>query len=151
MKNTKAILAGALMVPVLALTGGIAYASAATPSHPAPARATVTATAQHPLGQAHIGWCDWRYTGYRGDWHGYGCHPQAAHQHRTHRHHGYQHRYGYQHRSGYRTWGNKGYGYQGTGYQGTGYQGTGYQGTGYQGTGYQGGWGHGSGCCRNGW
>ncbi len=137
MKNTKAILAGTLMAPVLALTGGIAYASTATPSHPAPARATVTATAQHPIGQDRLGWCDWRYTGHWGDRRDHGNLAQPAHQHRAARHHGYQHR------AGYRTLGNQGYrGNQSSGYQG----GWGY---GYQGTGHQGSWGRG-GCCRHG-
>ena len=149
MKNTKAILAGTLMAPVLALTGGIAYASAATPSHPAPARATVTATAQHPIGQDRFGWCDWRYTGHWGDWRGHGYQAQPAHEHRAARHHGYQHR------AGYRTWGNQGHGYRGN--QSSGYQGG--WGYGYQGNGYQSGWGRrsgshwgsGGGCCRHGW
>lgn len=135
MKNTKAILAGALIAPALALTGGIAYASTTTPSHPAPARATVTATAQHPIGQARLGWCDWR---------SHGHHAQPAQQHRAGRHHSYRHN-GYQHRGSY---GNRASqrGYSG----GQSNQAYSYQGNGYQGNGGS-HWANGGGCCRHGW
>jgi hypothetical protein len=43
MRNNKAIVARALMVPALALTGGVAYAST-TGSHPTPAQPAVTTT-----------------------------------------------------------------------------------------------------------
>ena len=138
MKNTKAIITAALAAPVLALTGGLAYASTTTPSHPAAARATITATTHPPAGQDRPGWCDWRYTGHRGDWHNYGHQAKTTHQnghHATHRHHGYRHHYGYQHRSGHGgTWSNQGYRYQGG-----------------WGTGNGSHWGNGSGCCRQGW
>jgi hypothetical protein len=132
MRNIKSILIGAVTVPVLALSGGLAYASTTTTSQPAPARAAATATVQHPTGQARYGRCDWRYTGYWCNRHGhsYGLHRQPAHQ-RSHRHPGYRHHYGHQHRDGYGNWGNQNYGYQGNGYQS--------------------GWGNGGGCCRHGW
>jgi hypothetical protein len=140
MKNIKGILIGAVTVPVLVLTGGLAYASTATPSHPAPARAVATVTARHPVGQMRLNWYDWRYTGHWCNRHGhsYGLQRQPAHQ-RSHRHPGYRHHHGYQHR-GYRNWANQGY--QGGGYQG----GWGNSGSGKHGS----GWGNG-GCCRHGW
>ena len=149
MKNTKAVITAALAAPLLALTGGIAYAS--TTSHPAPARTVVTATAQHPTGQDRLGWCDWRYTGHWCDRRDHGHQAQAAHQHHAGRHHNYRHHYGYQHR-GDRTWSNQSHGYQGYGYQGGwgyGYQGTGHQG--HWGTGSGSHWSNGGGCCRHGW
>ena len=132
MKNTKAILAGTLMAPVLALTGGIAYASTTTPSHPATARAAVTASTAHPVGQMRLNWCDWRYTGYWGDRHNYGHQAKTTHQrnhHVAYQQHGYRHHQ----RSAGRTWGNQGYGYQG----GWGSSGGSHRGDG--------------GCCRHGW
>jgi hypothetical protein len=144
MKNIKKILIGAVTVPVLALTGGLAYASTTTGGHPAQAQLTATATthnhAQHPAGPAHIGWCDWRSSGHWCTWHGhgYGHQPQPAHQrshqHPAYRHHSYRHNHGYQ---GYRTWGHQGG--QGHGYQGSWANG---------GSGNYGGWGHGSGSHR---
>lgn len=152
MNKIKTIIIGALTAPLLALGGGLAYAST-TPSHPAQARATVTATAQHPAGQMRLNWCDWRYSGYWNNWHGhghgYGHQPQPAHQrsHHTYRHHhGYRHNHGYQHRGGYSTGGNQGYGYQGNWGNGGSRN-------------YPSGWGHGGGShqgnrgggCGHGW
>jgi len=142
MKNIKKILIGAVTVPVLALTGGLAYASTTTGSHPAQAPPTATATthnhAQHPGGPARIGWCDWRYSGHWCTWHGHGYDHQPAHQrshqHPGYRHHSYRHNHGYQ---GYGTWGDQGG--QGDGYQGS---------WGNGGSGNYGGWGHGSGSHR---
>ncbi len=74
MRNKKAIVAGALMAPALALTGGIAYASG-TGNHPAPARPAVTtvqAHGQHPTGQARHDRCDWRCGDHWGDRRGHG-------------------------------------------------------------------------------
>jgi hypothetical protein len=147
MKSTKAIITAALAAPLLALGGGLAYASTTTPSHPAPARTAVTSVA-HPhsqpgFAQGRHDWCDWRYSGHWCGWrgHGYGHLPQATRQHRADRHH-----YGYRHHNGYRghgSWGyqsNQGYGYQGNwGNGGSGNYGSGSHG------------GNGGGCCRHGW
>jgi hypothetical protein len=161
-KNIKGILIGALTVPVLALTGGLAYASTTTGGHPTQARPAATATiqnhAQYPASQTRHDWCDWRYSGYWCDWHGHGytLPAQATHQrhhryqHAAYRHHSYRHNHGYR---GYGSWGHQGG--QGYGYQGNGYQG----GWGNGGSGNYGGWGHGSGsyggnrgCCGgHGW
>lgn len=134
MRNKKAIFAGALMVPALALTGGIAYAS--TTGSPAAVRTAVTSTvqpnSQHTTGQARHDRCDWRYGDHRCDWRGHGYHRQANHRQATYRHgtrhHAYQHR-GYRNHHG--DQGRSGYGYGGYGHGG--YQGNwGYQG-GYSG------------------
>ncbi len=124
MRNKKALAAGALMVPALALTGGIAYASS-TGSHPAPTRPAVTtvqAHGKHPTGQARHDRCDWRCGDHQGDrrGHGYERHatqrpvtqPQATESQAT-QHHAYRHR---SHRTsaGYQG----GWGYQGSGQDG---------------------------------
>jgi hypothetical protein len=137
MRNKKAIFAGALMVPALALTGGAAYATTtggpATPAQPA-VTATVQPTSHHPAGQIHYR-CDWRYSDHRCDWRGHRNQRQAT-QHQATQHPAYQHH------------GNRNHhGYQGNG----GYQGNwvGYQGSGQYGNGSQ--WGNGNGFCGNGW
>ena len=112
MRNKKAIAAGALMVPALALTGGIAYASAAG-SHSAPTRPAVTTTAwahgQHPAGRACYDRCDWRHGDHRGDQRDHGYQRHAAQHHAT-RHHsrtgpgyqaGWSNQAGWGYRSGY--------------------------------------------------
>jgi hypothetical protein len=141
MRNIKAILAGALIAPALALTGGLAYASTTSGNSPAPARPAATATAQahsqHITGQARHNSCGW-WHGDRCDQRGYGYQRQPAHQQPVHQRHGYRH-----HSSRYQ--GNSGYGYGG--YQGNwAYQGN--WGSGQRGSGSR--WG-GSGCCRHGW
>ena len=143
MKNIKKILIGAVAVPVLALTGGLAYASTTAGGHPAQPRPAATATTHNHAqraGQAALYRCDWRYSGHWCHWrgHGYGHQPQPAHQ-RSHQHPAYRH-HGYHHNHSY-----LGYGYQGS--------------WGNGGSGNYGGWGHGSGshwgnggCCGgHGW
>lgn len=132
MRNKKALFAGALMVPALALTGGVAYATTGGPA--TPARTAVTATVQpnshHPAGQV-IGYrCDGRYGDHRCDWRGHRYQTQVTQRQAT-QHHAYRHR--------------NHHGYQGYSYQG----GWGYQDSGQYGTGSQ--WGNGSGCCGHGW
>lgn len=147
MRNKKAIFAGALMVPALALTGGIAYAtttgSPATQARPA-ATATVQPSSHHPAGQNGYR-CNGRYGDHRCDWRGH-RHPTQITPRRATQHHAYRHRnqhsyrgnWGYQRRNGYNHQG--GWGYRGNwGYQGSGHYGTGSQ------------WGNGSGCCGHGW
>jgi hypothetical protein len=113
MRNKKAIVAGALMVPALALTGGAAYAST-TGSHPTPARPAVTTTvqahSQHPTGQPCYDRCGWRYGDHRYDQndHSYQRHAtkqaiqrqatqhHATQQHGDRNHTGYQGTWGYQ-------------------------------------------------------
>jgi len=107
MRNKKAIFAGALMVPALALTGGVAYAST-TGSHPTPARPAVTTVqthSQHPTGQPCYDRCDGRYRDHRYDRndHGYQQHAtqqpvtqRQATQHPGDRDHGHQGNWGYQ-------------------------------------------------------
>ena len=142
MRNKKALAAGALMLPALALTGGIAYAST-TGSHPAPARTAVTATTQpnshHPAGQVIGHRCDWRYGDHRCDWRGHLYQAQVTQRQAT-QHPACRHRnhYGHQGDRGYQ--GRNGYSYQG----GSGYQGSGQNSTGSPG-------GNGSGCCGHGW
>ena len=126
MRNKKALAAGALMVPALALTGGIAYANS-TGSHPAPARPAVTtvqAHGQHPTGQARHDRCDWRCGDHRGDQRGHGDQRHAtqrpATQPQATQHHATQHR---SHRSSADYQG--GWGYQGSGQDdGHGHQGS---------------------------
>jgi hypothetical protein len=105
MRNKKALAAGALMVPALALTGGIAYASTTT-SDPAPTRTAVTATVQahgqHPAGQARHDRCDWRCGDHRGDWRGHGYQRHATQHHAT-QHHSHQTSADYQ--GGWGHWG----------------------------------------------
>jgi hypothetical protein len=119
MRNKKAVFAGALMVPALALTGGIAYAS--TTGSPVTATrtavtSTVTPNGQHAVGQARHDRCDWRCGDHRGAWRGHGDERHATQRPVTQlqatQHHATQHR---SHRAS-------------VGYQGGG--------------GYQGGWGH---------
>ncbi len=130
MRNKRSIIIGALIAPMLALTGGLAYAATSgtgqghPASHPA-ATATATPGSQHPASQVnHHGhqrngshrWCD-------------------------------NHRYGTRHHV-----------YQGQSYQGNWgpryrHHGS-YQGNwGYQSRGSYGGyrWGSGNGCCRGSW
>jgi hypothetical protein len=157
MKNIKGILIGALTVPVLALTGGLAYAST-TGGHPAQARPAATATtqnhAQYRAGPACHDWCAGRHGSHWCDWHGYGRQPQPAHQrshqHPAYRHPSYRHAHGYR---GYSTGGHQGgwsYGYQGSGYQGSwGNGGSGnYGGWGHSGASH---WGNGGCCGGHGW
>lgn len=93
MMNKRSMLAGALLAPALALTGGIAYASS-TGGGPAPARPTVTQTArthgQPATGQARHGYCGWRSGDDRCDWRGHRF-GQV-----TRQHHAYQGNQGYQ-------------------------------------------------------
>ncbi len=138
MRNKKAVITGALIAPVLALTSGIAYASTSSGTAPAVTRPAVTTTLQaHTTTQPHHG----SYCGNRCDWRGHGYQRQPTQQ-RAQRH-------ATQHRS-YRG----GYGSQRSGYQHHGHRGSrDYRG----GYGYQGGWsyrGGGSGqggCCHGGW
>ena len=130
MRNKKPIITAALIAPMLALTGGYAYASTTTSgSHPAPVRPAATSTAaphsQHAASQVRHDRCDQR-RGDRCDWRGTGYQKQAA-QRSHHRHQAGQHRShqntGYQHRSGYRYGGSQGtWGYQGSGQYGSGYR-----------------------------
>jgi hypothetical protein len=113
MRNKKAIFAGALMVPALALTGGAAYAGT-TGSHPTPTRPAVTTTvqahSQHPTGQPCYDRCDWRYGDHRYDTNDHGFQQHAtqqpvtqrqATQHRATQHHGDRDHGGYQGNWGY--------------------------------------------------
>jgi hypothetical protein len=108
MRNKKAIFAGALMVPALALTGGVAYAST-TGSHPTPARPAVTtvqAHSQHPTGQPRHDRCDGRYGDHRYDRcdHGYqrpATQRPATQRQATQRPHGDRDHGGYQGSRGY--------------------------------------------------
>ena len=106
MRNKKALAAGALMVPALALTGGVAYASATT-SHPTPARSatTVQAHSQHVTGQARHDRCDSRCGDHRSGRHHYGYQRHATQrpvtQYRVTRHHGDRDRSGYRGKVGY--------------------------------------------------
>ncbi|HEY5988269.1 MAG TPA: hypothetical protein VIV12_18115 [Streptosporangiaceae bacterium] len=136
MRNIKATVLGALLAPALALTGGLAYASATSGSHHAVTRpaaaSTVQAHSQHTRAQAHHNRCDWRYGQHRCGWRGH-AYRHPAYRHHGYRHHGYRTNYRYQDRSrssysGYR--GN--WGYRGSGQYGSR-------------------WGNGSGCCRCGW
>jgi hypothetical protein len=138
MRNTKAILAGALIAPALALGGGLAYAT--TTPGTAPARTSVTSTAQdhsqHPATQPHHSYCGWRYGDQRCDWRGHSHQRHAAHRHAAHGHNGYRGTHGCQRHHSYGHHGrNGGYGYGG------------YQGSWR----YGGGWGNGGGCCGHGW
>ncbi len=67
MRINKAMITGALAVPMLALGGGIAYAN--TTASPAPARPAITTTVQarshNPAGQAVRYRCDWRCRDHR--------------------------------------------------------------------------------------
>ncbi len=131
MRNKKALLAGALMVPALALTGGIAYAT--TGSHPTPARTAVTTTVQHSkdaASQARHYRCDWRPGAHRCDRNGHRYQQQPTQ------------RQAVQYRSHRNAHQGSGYGWGGYGYQGRGSSGSGQ---------YGGGWGNGGGCCRHGW
>ena len=129
MRNKKAIFAGALMVPALALTGGIAYAST-TGGPPTPARTAVTTTvqptSQHPAGQVIHYRCDWQRGDHHCDWRGHNNQRQATQRQATQRqatrhpatqHRGYRNHHGYQGRNGYSYTGSRGYqgneGYQG--------------------------------------
>ncbi len=128
MRNKKALAAGALMVPALALTGGIAYAST-TGSPVTATRTAVTSTVapngQHATGQARHDRCDWRCGDHRGDRRGHATQPQAtqrpATQHPATRHHSNRNHHGYQGRSGYSYMSSRGY-QGGAGYQ-AGYRG----------------------------
>ena len=146
MRNTKAVIAGALIAPALALTGGMAYASTSAGSTPATPRPAVTTTVQahtqHTTTQPrHDSYCGPRYGDQRCDQWRHATQRQATRHHATQRqatrHHAYQHRgyrgsYGYQHRGGYGHQGN--WGYRGSGQHGGG------------------SWqGNGGGCCRGGW
>ena len=130
MRNKKAIFAGALMVPALALTGGLAYASTTPGSPPAVTRTAVTSTVQpgtqHPAGQVAHYRCDWQRGDHRCDWRGHSYQRQAT-QHPVTQHRGNRNHHGYQGRSGHRYQGN--WGHQG-GYSSQG--GSGYRG-GYSG------------------
>ncbi len=81
MRTKKAIITSALAVPMLALGGGIAYASTTSGSPPPatrPAVTTVQTTAHNPGGQASRNGqrydhrCDWRGHGYQGGQYGGG-------------------------------------------------------------------------------
>ena len=131
MKHKKALLAGALIAPTLALTGGLAYASTADTSPPAHQTTPTVSQTYHghdcrvPGGYR----CDWR--GHYGQQHNVqqGSHRQPA------RHPGsYRSRHGYQHRSGHPYQHRQGGSHRQAGRS--------YQG----GWGYQGTWQHGSGC-----
>ena len=73
MRTKKAIITTALAVPMLALGGGIAYATTTAGSPPPATRTAVTTTVQptHPAGQANRNGhrydhrCDWRGHGYQ--------------------------------------------------------------------------------------
>lgn len=135
MRTNKAILAGALIAPMLALGGGLAYATTTSGSPPPATRTAVTSTVQtqhQNTSQAHHNRC---YSPGRGnhpcDLRGRGYQRQPAGQpsqrHPAHRHAGYRHHHGYGGQRG--DWG-----YRGSGYYGTGY-----------------GRSHCGGCCGSGW
>lgn len=144
MRTNKAILAGALIAPMLALGGGLAYASTSSGSPPPATRTAVTSTVQthyqHTTSQPHRNRCYWQGRGnhpcgWRG--HGYQRQPagQPSHRHAAHRHAGYRHYYGYHGRNHYGYGGQRGdWGYWGSGYYGSGYR-----------------WSHCSGCRGSGW